>query len=72
MACTACHGSDLNGVGNIPPLAGRSPSYLVRQLVDFQHGTRSGPSAVLMKEPVARLTIDDMVAIAAYLASRKP
>ena len=72
MACTACHGSDLNGVGNIPPLACRSPSYLVRQMVDFQHGTRSGPSAVLMKEPVARLTIDHMVAIGAYLASRKP
>jgi cytochrome c553 len=42
-SCTVCHGPELNGVGPIPGLAGRSPSYLVRQLYDFQHGTRAGP-----------------------------
>jgi cytochrome c553 len=26
--CSSCHGSDLRGSGDIPPLIGRSPSYL--------------------------------------------
>ena len=54
------------------PLAGRSPSYTVRQLFDLQHGTRRGPWAPLMQAAVQKLTLDDMVAIAAYTASLKP
>lgn len=68
--CTICHAADLQGLGPVPGLAGRSPSYLVRQLYDIQHGTRSGIWASLMKPVVANLTTDDMLAIAAYLASR--
>jgi cytochrome c553 len=56
----------------VPALAGRSPSYIVRQLWDMQHGLRHGPWVELMKAVVARLTVDDMVAIAAYTASRAP
>jgi len=72
IPCETCHGPDLKGLGNVPALAGRSPSYLVRQLYDFQHHTRFGPGAELMKAAVARLSVDDMTAIAAYLASRTP
>lgn len=68
--CTICHGSDLLGLGPVPGIAGRSPSYLVRQLYDIQHGTRSGLWTSLMKPVVAELSSEDMVAIAAYLASR--
>ena len=71
-ACTICHGPELNGVGPIPGLAGRSPSYLVRQLYDFQHGTRVGPWSPLMAPNVIKLTLDDMVAFAAYAASLPP
>jgi cytochrome c553 len=46
--CRTCHGPDLKGVGMIPGLAGRSPSYLVRQLYDIQHGTRVGPTVAPM------------------------
>ena len=70
--CTICHGPELNGVGPIPGLAGRSPSYLVRQLYDFQHGTRAGPWSPLMAPNVINLTLDDMVALAAYAASLPP
>ena len=70
--CTICHGDQLNGVGPIPGLAGRSPSYLVRQLYDFQHGTRAGPWSPLMAPNVINLTLDDMVALAAYAASLPP
>jgi cytochrome c553 len=71
-ACSVCHGADLKGLGPVPGLAGRSPSYTVRQLYDTQHGARSGVWAELMKPVVAKLTNDDMLAIAAYTASLRP
>jgi cytochrome c553 len=73
-ACGTCHGLNLTGVvgADVPPIAGRSPSYIVRQLWDIQQGTRNGPQAQLMKLIVASLTHDDMVSIAAYVASRPP
>jgi cytochrome c553 len=69
--CTACHGLELRGLGDVPRLAGRSPSYVVRQLYDYKSGTRTGASG-LMKVVVANLTNEDMVAIAAYISSRSP
>jgi cytochrome c553 len=68
--CGVCHGADLRGLGPVPGIAGRSPSYTVRQLYDTQRGTRKGVWADLMKPVVAELTEDDMLAIAAYAASR--
>jgi len=72
LRCATCHGRDLKGLGKVPPLAGRSPSYLVRQLYDIQHGARSGMAVQEMKPAIAKLTVADMAAIAAYLASLKP
>ena len=72
VACETCHGAGLKGLGPIPPLAGRSPSYTVRQLFDFQRGVRKGPWSPLMLSAVAKLTVDDMIAIAAYTSSRVP
>jgi cytochrome c553 len=70
--CGTCHGADLKGLGPVPRLAGRSPSYIVRQLYDFQHGARAGLWSPLMQGVVRDLTADDLVDIAAYTASRKP
>jgi cytochrome c553 len=72
LRCSICHGQDLKGLGNVPFLAGRSPSYLVRQIYDIQKGSRKGPWSPLMKEAVANLTLEDMVNIAAYVSSRMP
>lgn len=72
VPCGVCHGSDLNGLGPVPPLAGRSPSYLFRQLYDIKHGTRAGSWTALMQPVVAKLDEDDLVALAAYAASRAP
>lgn len=72
-ACGACHGTDLMGVApDVPPIAGRSPSYLARQIFDTQQGARNGSnsSVQLMKMVVDKLTPEDIVAITAYLASR--
>jgi cytochrome c553 len=72
--CITCHGLDLMGVAetNIPPIAGRSPSYMVRQMWDMQHGTRKSEGAQLMKLAIANLTREDLVAIAAYVSSLPP
>ncbi len=72
VACAACHGEGLKGNGNFPPLAGRSPSYIARQLYDIQHFTRNGPGTQLMRPVVENLTQDDILAITAYLASLQP
>ena len=72
VRCAICHGADLRGIGNVPSIAGRSPSYVVRQMWDIKQGNRNGPWTQLMKEAVAKLTIDDMVALAAYAAAQKP
>jgi cytochrome c553 len=71
-ACTLCHGPDLRGVGVIPPLAGRSPSYLLRELLAFRSRARFTVAGRPMRDVVAPLTIDDMIAAAAYAGSRKP
>jgi cytochrome c553 len=72
VPCGICHGPTLKGLAEIPPLAGRTGIYLVRQLNDMQVGSRSGVGTELMKAVVAKLSADDMVAIAAYLTSREP
>jgi cytochrome c553 len=71
LQCATCHGPGLRGLGDIPPITGRSPSYVMRQLYDIRGGKRAG-SAVLMTVVVAHLSDEDMVAIAAYLASLPP
>jgi cytochrome c553 len=72
VQCGLCHGADLKGLGPVPGLAGRSPSYMVRQMYDMQVGARKGVWTDLMKPVVAKLTDEDFVSIAAYLSSRTP
>ena len=71
-ACAVCHGVDLKGLGPVPGLAGRSPSYAARQLYDMQQGARKGVWTELMMPVVSKLTTDDILAISAYLASLAP
>jgi len=72
LACGICHGPDLKGLGFVPALAGRSPSYIARQLFDMRAGARGGEGAALMKQVVAQLSDDDIIAITAYVSSRQP
>jgi cytochrome c553 len=71
-ACTSCHGPQLRGVGPIPSIAGRSPTYLLRQLLAFQNGARSGSDALPMRAVVKNLNINGMIDAAAYAASLPP
>lgn len=72
IACKECHGDDLKGDGDeVPWIAGRSPTYIFRQLTNIKNKTRAG-SSVPMQMVVEKLTPDDMIAIAAYVATLKP
>ena len=70
IPCGTCHGLDLQGLGPVPGIAGRSPSYITRQLWDMQQGSRRGEWSALMKPVVEHLTQDDMLNIAAYVAAQ--
>jgi cytochrome c553 len=70
--CITCHREDLMGNGDSPPIIGRSASYIARQMWDIQQGTRHGEPAQLMKLAISKLTPDDLIAIAAYVASLPP
>jgi cytochrome c553 len=70
--CAICHGPDLRGVASIPGIAGRSPSYLVRQIYDFQQHARAGSAGALMAPVVEKLSHDDMISLAAYVSSLTP
>jgi cytochrome c553 len=60
------------GLGPVPTIAGRSPSFIARQLYDMQHGNRNGAWTPLMAAVVAQLGLEDLLMAATYLASLKP
>jgi cytochrome c553 len=72
FACNTCHGEELGGMGNMPRIAGRSAISIFRQLYTIQNGTRHGGAAAMMKPVVENLGQEDMIAIAAYVASIAP
>ena len=72
IQCAICHGPSLNGLGEVPAIAGHSPMYLFRQLYYFKDGSRHGSMGALMKGVVAQMSQDDMLAIAAYVGSLTP
>jgi cytochrome c553 len=72
VPCAVCHGPDLRGLGEIPPIANRDLLYVVRQLNDMQTGARVGTWVPLMKPVVEKMTLDDMIAVAAYIGTLEP
>ncbi len=69
--CGSCHGSRLEGALG-PPLAGRSPTYVFRQLNAFKTGTRNSAAGAPMKAVTAGLSTRDMIDLAAFVAASKP
>lgn len=68
-ACGVCHGDDLKGLGPVPGIAGRSPSYMARQLYDMQRRTRNGSWTKLMEPIVRNIGEEDVLDIVAYVSS---
>ncbi len=71
-SCSTCHGPDLKGVADVPGIAGRSPTYLMRQMVDMRQGARKGPAADLMKPVIGKMTNVELLSLSAYIATRAP
>ncbi|MGY3236026.1 cytochrome c553 [Bradyrhizobium sp. USDA 4448] len=69
LACSTCHGEKLTGTDVVPGIAGRSPTYLFRQLYDFRHGFRAGPNSKPMIDVVKSLDEGHLLPLAAYLAT---
>lgn len=78
-ACLGCHG--LGGAGNqewakrlaappavlAPALAGQHPDYVVKQLKAYQSGTRRNDVGSVMRDIAARLTEEEILAVAQYV-----
>ena len=68
--CQECHGADGNSSdAKIPHHAGQYAGYLIKQLGDFQSGTRKHEIMSIMAEDLSAADIAD---IAAYFAGQKP
>jgi cytochrome c553 len=72
VPCTQCHLTNLKGNDTLPPLAGRSPTYLLRQLLAFRNGNRVSDTSEQMDLVVEKLTLNEMIDIVAYLSSLPP
>jgi cytochrome c553 len=72
LPCASCHGADLRGVLPAPPIAGRSPIYVLRQLLAFRTGSRTAPAGQAMQVAVQKMRLEDMIAVAAYVGSQEP
>ncbi|MEO8064010.1 MAG: c-type cytochrome [Pseudomonadota bacterium] len=70
--CATCHLANLKGTDKIPPISGRSPTYVLRQLLAFKIGSRGNEASKQMTPVVEKLELTDMIDIAAYLATLYP
>ena len=72
VPCAICHGDQLQGLGDVPRIAGLQPVYIARQLITMQNGSRAGTAVELMKKSVSNLSEDDIISISAYLGALPP
>jgi cytochrome c553 len=72
-ACQACHGPTGAGTAGIgyPMLGGQYAEYTLAQLKAFKDGSRTNDDKELMRSIVAKMSEEDMVAVAIYIASLK-
>jgi cytochrome c553 len=71
--CVACHGPGLTGMEpGIPGLVGLRASYIVAQLTRWRTGNRQAAQPDCMKRIADHLSLDDMRAVATWLATQDP
>lgn len=70
-ACTSCHGDAMTGVlPAVPGLLGLPRDYLLGQLGAWKNGQRHAPEPDCMQQVVAKLSLDDISAVATWLAAQ--
>ncbi|MGV0952735.1 MAG: c-type cytochrome [Fluviibacter sp.] len=68
-ACAGCHGVAGAGLpAQYPVLAGQHPDYIVAQLKQFRDGTRANDPEAVMRMISAKMTDQQMSAVAEYAA----
>lgn len=67
--CRACHGPTAKGVSSYPKLAGQSAEYLTDKLERYRAGEKFGPNTPLMAPNAKKLSDEDIVNIAGFIAS---
>jgi cytochrome c553 len=69
VACMACHGPAGSGnpLANFPAIAGQHAAYVEKALKDFRDGNRTNDTSKMMQGVVARMTNDEMAAVAQYI-----
>jgi cytochrome c553 len=73
-ACLACHGPTGRGnpAATYPMLSGQHAAYTAKQLRDYAAETRTSDGKTkVMRDIAARLSKDDIVAIASYVQGLK-
>ena len=69
MQCSSCHGPDNLGAGAVfPAIAGQHFGYIRDQLLDWQQGHRDNDAQELMATIAARMSAEDINAVAAWLS----
>jgi cytochrome c553 len=75
-ACVNCHGERGKGkapnISVFPRIGGQHRDYILKELSDFQAGTRSNDPAGMMSDIAKKLTDDEKKAVAEYLSSLLP
>ena len=69
-ACLACHGPHGNGnpAAKYPAISGQYAQYTAQQLRNYASGTRKSDAPTrVMRDIAARLSEDEIVAVASYL-----
>ncbi len=72
QVCSTCHGTNLKGMNDVPAIAGRQPSYLLRQMLAFKAGVRTNSEAAQMTPVVENLDLNEMIDVVAYVSSLYP
>ncbi len=71
-ACSSCHSPSGAGIpAQYPRLAGQHQEYTVAQLKAFKAGERANDSSAMMRSIAAKLTDQEMAALAEYTAGLK-
>ena len=70
-ACAACHGKEGKGNAalNYPSVAGQYSDYVAKTLKEFRNGIRRNDKQAVMRTIAARLSEQDIEALAAYIAT---
>ena len=68
-ACMGCHGPTGSGnpAAKFPGLSGQHAPYVVKTMQDFRNATRSNDPNKMMRQIAARMSDNDIKAVAAYI-----